>query len=225
MYRYLFFDADNTIFDFSKAEHLALIELFTKYDIPTTDEMLSSYIKINEECWRELEKGRLDDERLKTERFVRFFNANGIKAAPERAGIDQLDLLSTHGDLLPYAKETLLKLKDRGYHLYIITNGYTSVQNGRIDDAAIRDLFEGIFISGQIGYSKPDKRFFDAVEKQVKCDKKEALIIGDSLSSDIQLGLNVGIDTCFLDLKGTCTSDKPKYIIHSLPEVFSLLDR
>ncbi len=225
MYKYLFFDADNTIFDFTKAEHLALEELFTKYSIPTTDEMLSSYININEGCWRELEKGLLDDETLKTERFVRFFKAHGIDADPKQAGIDQLNLLSTHGDLLPHALDTLKQLKAEGFHLYIITNGYTSVQNGRLDDSGIRPLFEGIFISHQIGYSKPDKRFFDSVEEQVRCDKKEALIIGDSLSSDIQLGLNVGVDTCLLDLKGNSTSDKPKYTTHSFAELLSLLNR
>ncbi len=224
MYKYLFFDADNTIFDFTAAEHLALLELFEKYDIPQTEEMFSSYVEINENCWRELEKGLLTDKALKAERFRRFFQKHNIEADAEMAGEEQLNLLSRHGCLLPKAFETLTQLKAAGYHLIMITNGYENVQNGRIDDAKIRELFEAIFISGVVGVNKPDKRFFDYIEERISYNKKEALIIGDSLSSDIQLGLNVGIDTCFLDLKGNVQTDKPKYIINSIDELLTLLN-
>lgn len=223
MYKHLFFDADNTLFDFNQAEHLALIELFDKYSIPQTDEYFNNYVEINEGCWRELEKGLLDTEALPTERFKRFFDFYHLKADARTAGEDQLAMLSKHGCLLPFAYQALTLLKERGYKLYLITNGYKDVQRGRLKDANLNHFFEAIFISEELGVSKPDKRFFSYIEERVEFNKKEALIIGDSLSSDIALGINVGIDTCYLDHSKMATSTLPTFTIHSLEELSTLL--
>jgi HAD superfamily (subfamily IA) hydrolase, TIGR02254 len=223
MYKYLFFDADDTVFDFRKAERLALSELFPRFGIADTEENHRLYVKENDACWKELEKGLMDAEELKSERFVRFFRLIGCKGDAKKAGEEQLLFLSHHGCLLNGAKETLSLLKERGYRLFLITNGYREVQRGRLEDAALLPFFEQVFISQELGVSKPDPAFFHYIDKRLSYDKKEALIIGDSLSSDIELGLRVGIDTCFVNRKHIAT-DKPKFQIESIVELLSLLD-
>lgn len=224
MYKYLFFDADNTLFDFNLAEKMALESLFDYYSIPKTERYFSSYTDINEGCWRELEKGLLDGEELKTERFSRFFSKHGFSYDAKEAGIKLLEILSGKGPLVDNAYNLLSSLKKSGYRLYMITNGYITVQNGRIDKSGIRHFFDRIFISEEIGYNKPDIRFFSYIEKHISFDKKEALIIGDSQTSDIKLGNLVNIDTVLFDPTGNL-STTANYKIRSLPELYELLNR
>ena len=106
------------------------------------------------------------------------------------------------------------------------TNGIPSVQKPRIRDAKIGGFFDGIFISEEIGYAKPDARFFEECFKKIENFRpEESIIVGDSLTSDIKGGLNAGILTCHFNRRNTKYGDiRPHYEIKSLDELIPLLD-
>ena len=114
--------------------------------------------------------------------------------------------LSEIAILYPDAIDTLEGVKSLGLKAYLITNGLANVQRGRLRLSGIGKYFDGIFISDEMGTSKPSKKYYDMVVSQIDgFDSKKALIVGDSLVSDIPLGLENGIDTCYLNH----TSEKP----------------
>lgn len=201
-YSTILFDLDMTILDFDRCERDALKEAFTAFGINPDDELLKSYHEINKACWKELELKLIDRGELAVKRFRITLLQNNIK------GIDPVELgdcykknLAQYAYFMPGAKE-MLKDAASKYKLYLITNGSTIIQNSRIKIAGISDLFEDIFISESIGHDKPSVEFFDCIRNRIaENDLSKMLIVGDSLSSDIKLGINVGIDTVLFDCK------------------------
>lgn len=224
MIRYIFFDLDGTLFDFKKEERNALSKTLTELGITPTDEMLSRYSEINISQWKLLELGKIERAQMKVRRYELLFEEFGIDISGKKAtAIYEKHLALSHSFIenAPEILETLYK----DYQLYLVTNGSTVVQNGRLDSSCIRKYFKGIYISQEIGVNKPDKRFFDACFSDIKdFDRSQAVIIGDSLSSDIQGGINAGIKTIWFNRrKEQCSDIKPDYEISSLLELSALL--
>ncbi len=196
MRKAILFDLDDTLFDFHRSEKEALEQTLISFGITPDTEMIRYYSRVNDSQWKLLEKGEISREQVLLRRFEIFYEGIGKK------GIDPVETrhryehnLSRSWYYLDGAEELISELC-RDYELYIVSNGTAAVQDGRIAASGIAKYFRDIFISQKIGFNKPDKRFFDfCLEKAGGLGKEDALLVGDSLSSDIQGGKNAGITT------------------------------
>ncbi|MBE6558271.1 MAG: noncanonical pyrimidine nucleotidase, YjjG family [Ruminococcaceae bacterium] len=201
-YRIALIDADNTLLDFTKSEHEALCDCLRKRGLPTHREITDRYAKINDDHWKMLERGEVTREFLRINRFAQLFDEYGYKADPHQMADDYMAALSTKSYLMEGALDFCRALYGK-CRMFIITNGNTSVQKGRFDPCPLAPMFEACFISEQMGCAKPEKRFFDAVAAMIAdYTPEDTLVVGDSLSSDIQGGINAGLDTCWFNPNG-----------------------
>lgn len=227
MIRTVFLDLDDTILDFQKSERVAIRKTFEILGVPHSPEVIERYIEINVSLWQALERGELTREGVLHGRFERLFSELKMVRSPKETQELYQSLLAKEYDFLPGGRELLSELKKSGrYRLYMATNGIPEVQEPRIEKSGVGEFFDGVFISERIGYQKPDKRFFDACFERIDGFKKEeAIIVGDSLSSDIKGGINAGILTCHFNPKDKPYSQiKPDYKIKNLSELIPLLD-
>lgn len=227
MIKTVFLDLDDTILDFGRGERVALIGAFDKLNIPYDDRTIDRYVEINLDCWRALERGELTLHEVLYGRFEKLFLELGVIASVEQTQDLYQELLSHEHDFMPGGKELLDSLRDSGkYRLFMATNGSPDVQYPRIADSGVGEYYEKIFISYELGVAKPKREFFDKCFAEIDGFKREeAIIVGDSLSSDIKGGINAGIKTCHFNHRGREYTDiKPDYTIKNLSELIPLLD-
>ena len=223
MYKYLLFDADNTLLDFDRAEEQALFETLSLSPLGFTEEIHKRYHVINDNEWKRLERGETTRERLRTERFSRLFDEFGLDGSLYCNKIADIyvDKLSKQGHLMPFAEETLERLSKK-YDCYIITNGITEVQRSRMALTPLERYIKHSFISQEMGCAKPLVMFFEKVFEYIgDSDKKKYLVIGDSITSDIMGAVNAGIDSVLISKNENPLST---YRIEELKELYSILD-
>lgn len=200
---YILLDADNTLMDFNAAEQYALEATLQFYGFPYNEEIHKAYDKINAELWEQFNHGEIKKEYLLTERFRRFYkemNWNS-KEGYVRTNQRYLKNLSDCSILLDGALDFCREMS-RECELYIITNGVASSQRKRFSKSEIRPYIKDIFISEEIGYQKPEQEFFSFVFQKIPSFKKEkAIIIGDTLSSDIEGANRAGVKSCWFNPK------------------------
>ena len=224
-YRFLLFDADNTLLDFFKSEENALALALSMQGIRVTPALSKSYSDINDGLWKELEKKKITKERLRVKRFEDFDRRENLHADVQKLSTDYTDLLAEQAFEYDGAYELLSALSGK-YEIYVITNGIGFVQRGRMAKTRILPLVKESFISEEIGFEKPDVRFFEEIAKKIPgFDPEKALVIGDSLTSDILGGINAGIDTCLLKTPHTAPRPEivPTYVIGALSELLEIL--
>lgn len=224
-YSIALFDADNTLLDFTRAEHDALCECLSRRGLPNDEETVALYSAINDGHWKRLERGETTRGRLKIERFSDFFAAVGYNGDAALMAKDYESTLGRQTHLLDGAPELIQALSGQ-CRLFIVTNGITDVQKSRFGACSLAPYFEACFISEEMGCAKPEKRFFDLVASAIPdFDPAEALVIGDSLSSDIQGGINAGLDTCWFNQGGKAAPPHMNitYTVSDLWEIKSIL--
>ena len=221
-YTTILFDADDTLFDFKCSEHEAVKDVLSLVGLPETNEIIEKYSEINKGYWKMLERGEITKKDLFIARWKTFLDFYGLTDADaEMIAKHYLTSLSQKCYLLDGAEELCQKLYGK-FRLYIVTNGYAVVQHGRFDKSPIRQYFEDMFISEEMGAEKPSREYFDAVFSKIPdFDKERAIIIGDSLTSDIKGGINSGIDTCWYNPKGVYAPEdfSITYTISRLSEI------
>ena len=225
-YYCILFDADNTLLNFDAAENKALAETLVNYGIEPDAETVQTYRTINEELWRQLEKGQIRREKLFGERFSRFLKA--INAAGDGVEMNRcyLEQLSTHPDLMNAEVLDVLRELSEVATLAIVSNGAQMVQTRRLAESGVMNFMEDVFISEKMGCEKPNARIFDAALRALGVENREhVLMVGDSLSGDIQGGSNAGLDTCWYNPNHTENPGKviPTYEIASLEELYPLV--
>ena len=218
--KYLLFDADNTLYDFTATEKAALKRLFGKYSI--SESLYPVYHRGNAECWARYEKGELTLEALETERFRLFAEAAGLTADPAAMGNVYAAMLGEEGIMIPGAVDFLGKIKGK-YSLSIITNGIARVQRERIRRTGTESFYDSIFISQEIGFAKPAPRFFSHVLSVLDADRSSCLVIGDSLTSDIKGASDAAIDSVYLSFDGK-TSEEATWSVSSYKALINLLE-
>ncbi len=228
MIRNILFDLDETLFDFSKAERIAIMKTLSHLGVDAEESFVSVYSKINDSMWKLLEKGQIERSELKVRRFALFLEAIGVEADARQAAEFYENALSQGHYYIDGAENVVFGLKDR-YNLYLVSNGTYKVQTGRLSGASITPCFKKIFISEQIGANKPSKEFFDVCFSQIpEFDRCESVIVGDSLTSDIQGGINAGIKTIWYDRKGlgseVYNDIVPDYRITDIRQLPDLID-
>ena len=196
-YTYVLFDADATLLDFKRSEYEAAMEVLTFFGMPATDEVIEKYSQINDMYWKMLEKGEVTRKNLTVFRWRDLCQYYKYNCDADAISEKYSEFLSEKSYLLDGAEEICKRLYGK-CKLYLVTNGNKKVQKGRFNHSPIYKYFESCFISEDTGYEKPQKEFFDSVFSQIpEFDKSQAIIVGDSLSSDIAGGINAGIDTCW----------------------------
>ena len=225
-YQVLLFDADETLFDFKMAEKQAFLRALEEYKLDVDkEESLKLYSQINKHIWEEFERGEITADRLRVERFERFskkvevdFDAVGFSKAYAKFLGEGAYLFEDSVEVIDYLSKK--------YKLALVTNGLKDVQKSRISKTPLKDYFQELIISDEIKISKPDPRIFDyALDKLDHMDKSKVLMIGDSLTSDMQGGINAGIDTCWYNPNHLENKSglNLTYEIHSLNELKEIL--
>lgn len=225
-YEVILFDADETLYDFKKSEREAFKNTMLEFNIEYDEENhLKTYQDINTTLWKEFEQGLITQEKLKIERFKRLSDMLKINFDENNFATLYMKHLSNASFLYDNSIDLLDELNQH-YRLGIVTNGLTLVQDKRIRQSTIAKYFDAIVISEEILISKPNPEIFEYTLKNLDFfDKSKVLMVGDSLSSDIQGGINFGIDTCWYNpnkIKNE-TSIEPTYEISDLDELKSLL--
>ena len=198
----LFFDLDDTILDFHWAEHRALTRAFREAGIEPERALLDRYSDINRSQWELLERGLLTREQVLVRRFELLFEEKGIEADAEILSRRYEELLGDGHRFLPGAEELLRSLQGKA-RLFLASNGCYAVQEARIESSGIAPYFEDIFISELIGADKPSEEFYRrSIARIPDYDSRLALMVGDSLSSDILGGIRAGMHTCWLNPPG-----------------------
>lgn len=198
-YKWILFDADGTLFDYDRAESTALAAAFEDNGLHFSPGYLGVYRLVNSQIWRDYEQGRITQERLRTRRFELLFAEIGVEADSRVFSERYLLHLSRGTFLVEGARNLVEQLRGR-MGLLLITNGLTDVQRPRLANSAIGDAFDLIVISEEEGVAKPDNRIFDiCFERMGWPQKREVLMVGDSLTSDIKGGSNYSIDTCWFN--------------------------
>ena len=203
MYKYLLWDVDGTVLDFLASEAYAIRTLFEKYNLGVCDDgMLKTYSEINAKYWRKLERGETSKKEILIGRFVEFFRLIGADTSiAENFNLDYQVTLGDYIEFVDGAEEMLSSQKGK-FIIAAVTNGTKIAQERKLSLSGLDKVFDGIFISENVGFEKPDKKYFDFVlEKLGVEDKREVLIIGDSLTSDMKGGYLSGIDTCWFNPK------------------------
>ena len=215
-------DADNTLYDYDKAEAYALQTMFEQCDFAYSEDVRLLYREINEQAWRDYEAGKTSKEALQIVRFERFFNEIGVFCEPNDFNSQYLAELGKGAFLVDGALEICQAVAAAGKQIFIITNGVLATQQSRIKHSLIKDYISDFFVSEHVGYQKPDIRYFEHVLQRIpQVPKERILIVGDSLSADITGGHNAAIDTCWFNEHGITNSTKlqPTYEIRRLAEV------
>lgn len=226
MIEFVFLDLDQTILDFHKGEALALTKALRDHGLDPTEEVLSRYRKINRWHWEQLELGNLTRDEVLVGRFRTLFREMGLDADAEHCSHAYEHNLSCHAFFLPGAQEAMKALHKK-YKLYLASNGTAFVQHRRMKDADLYRFFDGLFISEEVGYNKPSKEFFEAAFATIPGFRRDrAIMVGDSLSSDILGGINAGIRTVWINpLHRPETDIHPDYTLESIAQLPELLEK
>ena len=225
MVEFLLLDLDDTILDFQKGEEYGLRKTLLDAGIEPTEAICARYSQINKAYWKRLELGEVTREQVMVGRFETLYSELGVDADPISSSAAYMDNMSSVHFFLPGAEEAV-KILSQKYRLFLVSNGTASAQHRRLTSAGLYPYFEQVFISQEVGYNKPAKEFFDLCFARIPgFDPQKALIVGDSLSSDIQGGINAGIRTCWVNPahKKAPESRRPDYEIESIVRLDNLL--
>ena len=200
-YPWLWFDADGTLFDYDRAEANALKQTFHVLNLPFEESYLNVYQRINQVLWQALEKQEITPAALRFRRFEMLLEDIKLSGSPEQISSVYIEQLAFCSELMDEAIEVLQALHGKS-RFAIVTNGLQAVQRSRLAHSAIKDYISELIISEEVGSAKPHAAFFETASARTgNPPKRDILIIGDSLTSDMQGGVDYGIDTCWFNPK------------------------
>jgi putative hydrolase of the HAD superfamily len=225
-YKHLFFDLDHTLWDFEANARATLLELHTALGLKERGvndfELLhKNYINHNEKLWERYRNGYIKQEELRVKRM--WLTLLDFKIADEELAKEMstrfLDLLPTRTILFPYTRQILQYLKDRGYILHLITNGFEKTQHNKLMFSGLQPFFTEVITSESSGSLKPNKEIFEFAFQKCAAAPEESIMIGDSIEVDIVGARNAGIDQVYVNHLNVEPSVKPTYTVTSLKEL------
>ena len=227
-YKFLLFDLDHTLLDFDAAEDVALTQLLKEEGVADIQSYKDYYVPMNKSLWKDLEEKKITKQELVNTRFSKLFSHFGIEKDGVYLSERYQFYLAQQGQVFSGAMELLDSLLDRGYELYAATNGITTIQTGRMAQSGLAPYFNQVFISEQLQTQKPDALFYEKIGQQIAgFSKEKTLMIGDSLTADIQGGNNAGIDTIWYNPHHLVNKSlaQPTYEVDSYLALLELLDK
>lgn len=226
MIEFLFLDLDDTILDFHKAERIAIAKTFREFGLEPTDAVLDRYHIINKQHWEALERQELTRDQVLEGRFRVLFREMGMEVDDAAVANAYEHNLGIGHYFLPGAEEAVKRLSAK-YPLYLASNGTASVQHSRLTSAGLYPYFRETFVSQEIGYNKPSREYFNACAARIPgFDPEKAIMVGDSLTSDILGGMQAGMRTCWVnpEHKKAREDIRPDFEIESITQLEQLLD-
>jgi len=227
-YAIILFDADETLFDFKKSERDAFKNTMFEFNIDYDENHhLKIYHDINAAIWKEFEEGLITQQKLKVERFKRLSDSLNLRFDEIQFAKSYMNYLANASFLYEDSID-LVESLHKDFRLSIVTNGLKDVQDNRIRKSIIAKYFDDIVISEEVMVSKPDPKIFEYALNNINhTDKSNVLIVGDSLTSDIQGGINFGIDTCWFNPNKIVnkTGIKPTYEISNLMDLKNIVKK
>ena len=227
--KYLFFDWDNTVWDFSANSKLAMIESYEKYHLEQhfgpIENFLPEYYIVNDGLWADYRNLKITKEELIRTRFNQTFKNLGLDDVELSMKVNEayLDATTYKKELVPGAEEMLKTLKSRGYKLYVITNGFLEVQKRKMRNSGIEQLFDMSIISDEAGALKPSRQFFDYAFEKTGAVPSETLVIGDDPEADIAGAVDYGLKCIFFNRKHKECQFKVDAEVAELKEITDLL--
>ena len=219
-YDIILMDIDNTLLDFDAGTRDSLTSLLAGFGLELTPEREARFHAINNALWTAYEHGEIPKSAIFQRRFAEFLGEMGIETDPLEANETYAKGLRQSAVLMPGCMELLDALKGKA-RLFAVTNGVVTTQTPRLEKAGFGPYFEQVFISEAMGCKKPEKEFFDRCFAAIgSVDKSRCIILGDSLTSDMQGGRNANIATCYL---GTGGDERCDYVISGLTEFLKIL--
>lgn len=197
----VFLDADGTLFDFDKAQQSALKRVLNQYNYPWNQKINQMFAEENEKLWHLYEQNLITKDELCKQRFQRFFKHIGIRDVNNTEEINEtyIAYMAQRGELIEGAY-TLCQILCKFVDVYITTNGMNNAKEGMLQKSGLGPFIKEMFVSDVVGYQKPAVQYFDYIfKKQGITDKSKVIILGDSLTADMQGGRNAGISTCLFD--------------------------
>ena len=225
-YRDILLDMDGTLLDFGAAEQVGIAAVLARYGFEADEERIRLYHRINGAAWAAFERGEVTKERLVEERFETFFQELGKNVNGREAEDLYRSYLDQSAVLIDGAEDICRYLKERGYGLYVVTNGTSTTQYKRLALSGLDAYMDGIFVSEDAGSQKPQKEYFDYCFARIpQADPSRMLLVGDSLTSDIKGGINAGVSTCWYNPAGLPEREdiRPDRQIRRLEELKELL--
>lgn len=225
----ILWDIDGTLLDFLAAEKAAIRGCFQKFGLgECSDQLIARYSALNHSYWQRLERGEITKTQVLVGRFEEFFTAEGIDAALAAPFNDLYQqLLGETVCFMDGSDQLIARLRGK-VRQYAVTNGTRVAQKKKLAKSGLGELFDGVFISEQVGAEKPSPVFFDHVFAHIgPVKKEEVLIVGDSLTSDMKGGLLAGIPCCWYNPKNLPAPEDMKldYVIQDLNQVEDILAR
>ncbi len=228
-YKHIYFDLDRTLWDYDNNSREALSEIINNHnlisEIKNFEQFWDSFVTNNEKVWEMFTKGLINKDVFRVKRFELVLNDFGINN-PQLAGLlnqEFLKLGPTKTLLVNGAIDILTYLKNQKYHLYVLTNGFTNIQNLKMKSSSILRFFDKVFTVDNTGSSKPNRKMFERAVKSVNAKKTECLMIGDELNTDILGAQNFGIDQVYFNPDNINHDLKPTYEIASLYELKNII--
>ncbi|MBL7697238.1 MAG: YjjG family noncanonical pyrimidine nucleotidase [Chitinophagaceae bacterium] len=225
-YRHLFFDLDHTLWDFNENARITLSELhleleLEKAGVSNFEQFLKVYLSHNEQLWEKYRSGMMKAEELRWRRMWNTLSDFGVydETLARRLGNRFLELLPTRKALFPGTVETLQYLKDKGYQLHLITNGFEETQHCKLRNCGISGFFAEVITSEGSNSMKPKKEIFDYALNKAKALHHQSIMIGDSIEVDIKGAINAGIDQVYVNHIGELCNIRPTYTVTSLKEL------
>ncbi|MBC7714790.1 MAG: noncanonical pyrimidine nucleotidase, YjjG family [Rhizobacter sp.] len=224
-YNLFLFDLDDTLLDFQASEKLSFKETFKHFGIESVDDIHKTYKVENNKLWKQIEKGEIDKDFLKVERFKRTLEQHKLEILPHKMADFYMEQLPLHVVLIEGAVEVLKYLKQFG-EIGVITNGIEVTQRLRIKNSALKDYIDFLAVSEECGFAKPDVRFFEFAANKAKIFSKEStIIIGDRIEADILGANNFGIDSLWFNphIQENLISVTPTFTVSKLSEIHNIL--
>ncbi|MBO4370642.1 MAG: YjjG family noncanonical pyrimidine nucleotidase [Paludibacteraceae bacterium] len=230
-YRHLFFDLDNTLWDCDGNAKSIVFQLYERYNVgawyASPDLFYQAYKENNDRLWRGYAQGKITKWQLNQERFAGPFlgKTEEVERLAAEFADDYKSRLVHETRVMPGTFELLDYLRQKRYHLYIISNGFVEMQYRKMEFSGLAPYFEKVFLSEEIQEHKPDKRFFDRVVMSVNARKADSLVIGDNFDVDIVGGRTARIDQVYYESvpRQSEMPFVPTYHIHSLLELKHIL--
>jgi len=226
IYDHLFFDLDNTLWDFTTNSRLAMEQTLMQNEllpiISSFDDFFEVYEQVNHSLWNDYHSKKITKQKLIVERFSRSMKAFGIHNYDwNELNSRYLENMALQTKLFPGTIETLSTLKSKGYQMHIITNGFREVQYSKLTNCGLAAFFTKVFISEEIQTTKPHRQIFEHALKSTNAPKKRSIMIGDSWETDIIGALEFGMDqVMFLNQGHNQIPESIKSLRHGDPSTF-----
>jgi putative hydrolase of the HAD superfamily len=225
-YKHLFFDLDHTLWDFEANSRQTLEELYhslglAERGVQDFDGFHKRYIVHNDKLWDRYRNGyiKVDELRWKRMWLTLLDFKIGDEPLARKMGDLFLDALPTRRILFPYTIEILTYLKDKGYRLHLITNGFEKTQHSKLKNAGLSDFFMEVITSEGSNSLKPHKEIFEYAFRKTGALPEESIMLGDSIEVDIRGAINAGIDQVYVNHLRQEPALRPTYTVHSLKEL------